>query len=121
MEASWALRAFDGSNIKDCPPTFRVEKVRLCWSASQAEATQGELCAPSQWEEFDCTIRRGVTGFRVPAGPTFFTIEPVCSGDIALGVFQAPPPILRTVENGEVVTLNSLLIEIDEETCPESN
>ena len=70
---------------------------------------------------FGCTESRGITGFDVPPGRTSIFIDVLCTGGFDERAedtsFQVPPPIVRTVVEGKVVTLNALLIVVDEATC----
>ena len=55
-----------------------------------------------------------MTGFDLDTGSTAFWIEPICTeGDpAAAGTYQVPPPIVRNVEEGQIVSLNSLLLVV---------
>jgi hypothetical protein len=123
IELSWTLRTFDGAAVPDsCMDESGrriVEDVRLCW-ASVAEGESPPTACPSDTRAtFRCPSVHGVTGFEVAEGPTAIWIEPVCtSGEpAASGSFQVPAPIVRDVVDGKVVTLNSLLVVVGDETC----
>ena len=73
---------------------------------------------PDGWAEFPCSDRRGITKFTVPRGQHLLWIEPVCPGGAPTGNYQVPPPIVRTIHEGTVTTLDALLVVADESTCP---
>jgi hypothetical protein len=115
-ELSWSLRSFEGKS-QSCAEAG-VEGIRLCWESLDDSSSTG--CRPGQFRTFPCTDEAGVTGFEIPVGRTKFFAEPVCAGGApaGAGTFQAPPPIVRTVRDGEVVTLDSLLIVVtDQDNC----
>jgi hypothetical protein len=72
-------------------------------------------------QSFQCTESRGITGFDIPPGRTSIFIDVLCGGEMRAEdtSFQVPPPIVRTVQEGKVVTLNALLIVVDEIGCTE--
>ncbi len=111
-ELTWSLRTFAGDPIDACSDA-RVDKVRLCWSAVDSAATG---CRPGNFRDFECQDQTGVTLFEIEPGRTAFTIEPICAdGQPAReGTFQSPSEIVRTVREGEVVSLESLLIVVTE-------
>lgn len=111
VEFSWTLRNFEGNPIADDPAEscglVRIDRIRLIW---ESPPDNGELVLGN--DDFDCEANRGVTGFVVPAGSQLLRIIPICEGDMLPQVhtYEVPPPILRDVQSGEVVTLNSLLV-----------
>ena len=111
---SWALRTFDGQSVQSCAAA-RISEIRLCWNAEN----ESSGCRPGQFHSFPCAENGGVTLFEIPEGRTSFIAEPVCeSGDPPVpDSFQVPSPIVRSALDGEVITLNSLLIIV---TVPES-
>lgn len=122
VELSWTLREFDGDAVSGCgrarhagapagEPLFA--EMRLCWQAAP-DGVASAACDESF--TFECGPRHGVSGFELPPGPTAFWLEPLCSdGTLAAIVgYQVPPPIVRDVVVGAVVTLNSLLVVVDE-------
>jgi hypothetical protein len=118
-ELTWSLRTFQGES-SDCAKS-KISKVRLCWNALD-EGESG--CRPGSLREFDCIEETGVTLFEIPPGRTRFSVEPVClDGQPAIvGTYQVPPEIVRTVRDGEVVTLDALLIVVsDPDTCTGAN
>ena len=120
VELSWSLRSFDGERVDSCADA-RIEEVRICWQAVEEGPSTG-VCQGSQ--SFPCGEENGVSGFEIAPGRAAFWIEPIClDGSPAdLGSYQVPPPIVRTVEDGKIVTLNSLLIVVTpfRSTCPEA-
>ena len=108
VELSWSVRSFDGTDVEACSDA-RVDEIRICW---QAVSEGSGSCTSS--EEFPCDEENGVSGFEIAPGETAFWVEPICvDGDPAdPTTYQVPPPIVRTVEEGKIVTLNSLLIVV---------
>jgi hypothetical protein len=111
VEFSWTLRNFQGNPIADdlaesCGKVG-IDKILLIWEPPP-DSDERVL---GNWE-FDCAANRGVTGFVVPEGPQLLRIVPFCQGGVLPGAhtYEVPPPILRDVRSGEVVTLNSLLV-----------
>jgi hypothetical protein len=126
VELSWRLRDVRGGD-SDCA-LARVGTIRVCWVpvTGDAGADQMTECTivrtdagfSELFREFDCTEKRGVTRFEVPAGPNALFVRPVCAdGQAPTGDFQVPPPIVRNVETGGVVTLNQLLIVVSADDC----
>jgi hypothetical protein len=114
VELSWSLRSFDGAAVT-CGDA-RVEEMRLCWVplADGSTSAGGGACSAGQLRGFPCEESSGVTGFELDPGVTAFWIEPVCrDGDPAeAGTYQVPPPIVRSVQEGRIVSLNSLLLVV---------
>lgn len=111
-EFNWSVRDFSGSIISRCERAGIVE-VRLAWqSLANASPEQGVDRTPDDFEPFDCDVRHGVTKFNIPPGAQLLWILPICpDGDPpAPGTYSVPPPILREMRDGEVVSLDSLLI-----------
>lgn len=114
-ELTWSLRTFRGES-SGCEES-RVEMIRLCWNAG-AEGDTG--CRPGNFRDFACLEETGVTLFEIAPGPTRFFVQPICLDGAAAqtGTFQVPPEIVRNVREGEVVTLEALLIVVtDPDTC----
>ena len=124
VELSWELRQFDGTNTETCS-FVQIESVRLCWVPVTDAPVQAQ-CLPTRSETFGCPRFRGSTSFEIAAGPTALFIEVLCQGgDPAPPTdYIVPPPIVRQVEDGQIVTLNSLLIVAGNggtsgaDTCP---
>lgn len=109
-ELTWSLRTFGGDPVDSCEAA-KVDKVRLCWNAVDSGVTG---CRPGNFRDFDCQSQTGETLFEIEPGRTAFFVEPICAdGQPArVGTFQVPPDIVRTVRDGEVVSLESLLIVV---------
>jgi hypothetical protein len=99
-ELTWSLRTFEGES---------------------SEATNSATgCRPGKFREFSCKEETGVTLFEIEPGSTRFHVEPLCQDGLVAeeGTYQVPPEIVRTVRDGEVVTLDALLIVVtDPDTC----
>tara|TARA_R110002096_G_scaffold16898_14_gene58212 strand:+ start:53192 stop:53698 length:507 start_codon:yes stop_codon:yes gene_type:complete len=109
-ELSWSIRTFDGDPVNTCASAL-VDKIRLCWNALDSGATG---CRPGNFREFKCEDQTGVTLFEIEPGRTAFFAEPICADGqpATVGTYQSPPEIVRTVRDGEVVSLESLLIVV---------
>lgn len=110
IELSWSLRSFTGDPIDQCA-NAGIDTIRVWWEADD------ETGRPA-FTDFVCEESRGVTGFEVPEGATRVWVEPVCTDgtEAAPGTYQAPAPIVRDVSNGDVITLNALLIVVSDNT-----
>ncbi len=123
VELSWSLRTFGGSAVESCTEAA-IQDIRLCWEplADGATTTEGAVCRAGQRRRFSCSESSGVTGFDLDPGATAFWIEPVCDdGDAAdPGTYEVPPPIVRTVQEGKIISLTSLLLVVSPLTggCP---
>lgn len=120
VELSWSLRSFDGDRVRSCQLAL-IEEVRVCWESVEGGTSVG-VCAGS--ESFPCGEENGVSGFEIDPGRAAFWIEPICTDGSPAdpGSYQVPPPIVRTVEDGKIVTLNSLLIVVTPfgTSCPDA-
>ena len=116
-EFNWSLRTIAGNVVNDCTLS-NVAKIRLCW---RGESQGGGECLAAQSREFTCNEFTGVTLFEIAEGRTEFFVQPICDDGLpaAANTFQSPDSIVRTVREGEIVTLNSLLIVVSEpgESC----
>jgi hypothetical protein len=115
VEVSWSIRSFDGDAVETCGDAL-VDKIRLCWTPlTDGSTADPETCLPGQRRTFSCDEASGVTGFDLEPGLTAFWIEPVCTdGEPAdPGTYQVPPPIVRTVRDGRIISLNSLLLVVN--------
>lgn len=115
VELSWSFQNFQGGPIEpddDCAAT-QVSQVRLRW-----ESAPWNQARSSGTTTFPCTAFRGITDFVIGAGPQLLEIEPVCASGAMIEehTYAVPAPLLRTVIEGEVVTLDSLLIVTDDDT-----
>jgi hypothetical protein len=104
VELSWSLEAPDGQRIERCDDV-RIESIRLRWGGG----------TDPESDVWPCNDGSGVTNFVVPAGATPLWVEPECIEDHRLlqRTFEAPAPVVRTVENAELVTLNAVLITVE--------
>jgi hypothetical protein len=115
VEFSWTLRNFQGNpiadNLAESCSKVGIDKILLIW---EPPPDSGERVL-GNWS-FDCEANRGVTGFVVPEGPQLLRIVPFCQGGVLprAHTYEVPPPILRDVRDGEVVTLNSLLVVVQD-------
>jgi len=121
VELSWSLRSFDGEPVDSCGKAL-MDEVRICWEPVSGEGTLTGECDASQ--TFPCSEENGVSGFEIDPGSTAFWVQPICrdGAPAEVDTFQVPPPIVRSVEDGKIVTLNSLLIVVTPigDSCPEA-
>jgi hypothetical protein len=115
VELSWSLRSFDGDAVDGCGMAD-IQEVRLCWEhlPDGSVSVGGGSCRSGARRTFPCSEYSGITGFQLDPGATAFWIEPVCDdGEPAdAETYQVPPPIVRNVEEGKIVSLNSLLLVV---------
>jgi hypothetical protein len=115
VELSWSLRTFGGSAVGSCGDVG-IQNVRLCWQTlgDGSPSTEDIICQAGLRRTFDCSDSSGVTGFDLDPGPTAFWIEPVCQDGAPAdsGTYEVPPPIVRTVQEGKIVSLSSLLLVV---------
>lgn len=123
VELSWSFQTFQGGSINDECEDTQVESVRLCWRPRDGT---NDCTTPGFFADFSCNEFRGITAFTIGAGEQLLEIAPICTGATEppdRQQYDVPAPILRDVVWGEVVTLDSLLIvidEIDEESTDQS-
>lgn len=123
-ELSWSIRDSEGRSVSTCSDVS-IQKIRLCWQSVEEAGTETLTCPDTRAEEFECVERTGVTGFEIDPGRTALFIIPLCEpGDAGIQPaveesYVVPPPIVRTVEDGRVVTLNSLLLVVNRTNCCE--
>jgi len=116
VEVSWDLRTFGGLDIR-CDQA-NVAEVRLWW---EVERTSDEGGTTLRFDVFPCNDERGVTGFDLPAGTASLWLSPVCEGEVVPmdGTYRSPAPIVRTITEGDVITLDTQILEIDSgSVCP---
>lgn len=101
VEVSWNLRNVDGSGVS-CV-TAKVTTIDLYYNDGPGDS-------------FPCEDERGVTGFIIPAGEASLKLRPGCASGTPTA-FRAPPPIVRTITDGEVITLDTQLIEVRAGNC----
>jgi len=114
VELSWSLRTPEGDPNSCLGAT--IEKVRLCWSPATEQGVR--VCEGSR--TFACVDERGFSAFEIEPGPTAFWIEPLCEDTLIVpdpATYEVPPPLIRTVSEGQVVTLNALLIVATDSRC----
>jgi hypothetical protein len=116
VEVSWGLRASTGTAIT-CA-TSGVDSIRLWWEVASSDA-DGAVSSTRRFDQFPCGDARGITGFDLPVGTASLWLSPVCEGDRepAAGTYRAPAPIVRTITEGDVITLDTQVIELDEGAC----
>ena len=114
VDLSWSIRTFAGEHVEQCLDG-RIDKIELQWRSVDA----GEGSSPDDLVRFECENNRGVTRFVVGEGRQLFTIVPVCRDGAAPdpSTYNVPPAIARDLKEGEVATLDSLLIVV-QRTCP---
>jgi hypothetical protein len=112
IELSWSLRNTEGEGVAECA-TARVGEMRLFWDVENA--AEGS----TRYETFPCDPPRAATRFEIPPGTASIWLVPVCeNGEPAAdGTYEAPAPIVRSVIEGEVVTLNALLVVVRTTNC----
>lgn len=119
VELSWSLRTYEGASLAPCSRAD-IDRVRICWDSLEDGGRPAARCQPSQYRSFPCDEQSGVTRFEVPPGPASLFIEPVCLDGLPapIGTYEVPPAIVRTIVDGEVATLSSLLMVVtDNQTC----
>ncbi len=124
-ELSWSIRAPDGSasacNLRERSGADRpdIVEVALCWETFVPGQEVSLACNRDRREVFECTRSRGATQFRIDSGTTALWVEPLCSDGQPLepGLVEVPAPLVRDVGNGQVVTLDALLIVADAQAC----
>ena len=120
VELSWALRATEDREITDCAGE-RIREIQLWWQTPEVTDVKG----------FPCDASHGTTAFELPTGPVTLSVVPACefvSGPRCLAnptpcecvarvadsaTFEAPPPLVRRVVVGETVTLDAMVMVID--------
>jgi hypothetical protein len=109
VEVSWVFRT-DRGDRRDCGQ-IDVGQVELRWGSASADRVA-----------FPCRDERGVTGFDLPVGPRSLYLRPICAdgSPAADGSYRAPAPIVRTITDGDVITLDTQLIEVRVTGCGEA-
>jgi hypothetical protein len=120
VELSWALRSTQDREITDCA-AGRISALELSWaSAAGVDA-----------KAFPCDARHGTTAFELPPGPVTLAVQPACVFDTGprcltspkpcecvartadSATFEAPAPLVREVVAGQTVTLDAVVVVID--------
>lgn len=112
VELSWLLRPSDGNenacSEQSCCETSRVAQMRLLWDV-------GGTTGSAEWA---CADNRAVTGFVLPPGEAALWVEPQCAGGpAAAATYEAPAPVVRTLVDGEVVSLNAVVVQVQIASC----
>jgi hypothetical protein len=82
--------------------------MRLAWDV---DGVQGS-------DAWRCEDNRAVTGFVVPPGEASLWVVPECAGGPASSdTFEAPPPVVRTLVAGDVVSLNAVVVQVQLGDC----
>lgn len=104
VEVSWDLRRVDGSDT-ECQ-SARVAEVALRWDVEGVRTRS---------PKFPCEDARGVTLFNVDPGRVSLSLQLFCEdGQMASeAAYQAPAPIVRTITEGEVITLATQILEVN--------
>lgn len=106
VEVSWDLRGEDGTD-RNCAEA-NIDRIKLEWDGPR-EASQ---------DDFRCEDARGITGFKIGAGEVRLWLVPLCEGGAeATAGFQAPAEIVRTITEGEVITLTTQIIDVKVTDC----
>jgi hypothetical protein len=113
VEVSWRLvRSDTAETINDCG-VARIDEIELWWEVAVEGADVRHA------DRFSCDGDRGVSRFDVPVGDVALWLRPACENDVepAEGSFVTPPPIVRNITEGEVITLDTQLIEVRVTGC----
>lgn len=103
IEASWNLRTAAGGDLE-------------CGDAAVDEI---RLYVADRRFDFDCSDARGVTGFDIPPGTVSISLVPLCADGMPPppDTYQSPAEIVRVITEGDVITLDTQLIEIGPDAC----
>ena len=105
VEISWNLRNVDGSGV----------------SCGFADIATINLIIDDDFGPgfvpFPCGDERGVTRFDLAPGRAELSLAPGCENTVDPIAYRAPPPIVRTITEGEVITLDTQLIEVRAGNC----
>jgi hypothetical protein len=112
VELSWLLRPSNGDenacSDQSCCQTSRVTQIRLNWNV---DGTTGSDAWP-------CDDNRAVTKFVLPPGQASLWVTPECAGGPASSAtYEAPPPVVRTLVAGDVVSLNAVVVQVQVSDC----
>jgi len=108
VDLSWNLRTTDGEDTS-CDAT-RVRRMKLWWEID-------EQLGSATWR---CDDVRAITAFQIPPGEALLWLEPQCAnGPAAPQTYVAPPPVQRTIELGEAITLNAIIVQVQLSRCDE--
>lgn len=123
VELSWSLRSFEGNSVGNCGDVG-ISRMQICWQSLEDDQPLDTLaCLSEHSADFPCSEANGTSGFTIDPGRTAFWLEPLCENaqPPAPESYQVPPPITRQVEEGRIVTLDSLLVVVapQGEPCPD--
>ncbi|WP_152629414.1 hypothetical protein [Haliangium ochraceum] len=110
-EFSWTLRNFAGDRALSCEGVG-MSWVQLNWR-TVAEGDPNPALEAEGSKRFPCADDRGITEFIIPSGRKMLWVEPLCQDGEAFTRYEVPPPVVRNVADGAVLTLDSLLIVVD--------
>jgi hypothetical protein len=115
VEVSWKLFDERGQSVscddKVGITPFNIERMALYWAVTSTSA-DGSTSTTQRATFFTCNDLHGVTGFDIPPGTVSLWLEPDCALDASVCSFIAPPPIVRTITAGDVVTLDAQVIQV---------
>ena len=120
VELSWALRSTQDTEITDCAGG-RIDEIQLWWQGAGVVEHKG----------FACDARHGTTAFELPSGEVTLWVQPTCT--VTTGprcsvnptpcectasvadpaTYEAPPPLVRRVVVGDTITLDAVVMVID--------
>ena len=117
VEVSWNLYYDTGRRVRSCDDV-RIESIVLYWSGT-VTLDDGTLHGETRSRDFACSDSHGVTRFDFPPGDASLWLAPRCEDGVALedDTYDSPPPIVRTITAGEVVTLDTQLIQVTTSVC----
>jgi hypothetical protein len=112
VELSWLLRPSNGDenacSEQSCCATAHVVDMRLMWDV-------GGVMGSDFWP---CEDNRAVTGFELPPGEATLWVVPECAtGPAEADAYEAPAPVVRTLVDGEVASLNAVVVQVQLANC----
>ena len=112
VEASWNLYDEDGKKVTCDESHVDFVFLRYDVVGEGANAVQ-----------FKCSNQHGVTDFRVPEGTASLRLVPGCDAtpspvEAATDMYESPPEIVRMITAGDVVTLDTQVIQVKPGICP---
>jgi hypothetical protein len=113
VEVSWSLYTDSGSTTQ-CEESG-LENIVLQWTVVGDDDHESR-----RNHAFQCDDRHGVTGFEVTEGTASLWLALTCIGGATPDalMYEAPPPIVRSITAGDVVTLETQLIQVAAGACP---
>lgn len=106
IELSWSLVTTAGEPVS-CADAG-VAEMQLNWNI------ENDGVGFTRFQTFPCDPPHAATRFDIPTGTASMWVVPICKGGAPAdsASYQAPAPISRVVIEGEVVTLNALLVVV---------